>query len=143
MKGLFAWVGFETTTVDYERRPRAQGSTKWSPWRLWNFALDGITAFSSVPLRVWTYIGVLVAFACLAFGALVIVLQLAGRIAISGYASLIVAVTFMGSIQLISLGLMGEYLARLMGETKRRPVYVVESVARQREQEVGDGPEGD
>ena len=128
MKGLFAWVGFSTTTVDYVRSPRSAGGTSWSSWRLWNFALDGITGFSSVPLRVWTYLGVLIAAGCLAFSALVVVLQVTGNVNISGYASLIVAVLFVGSIQLMSLGLIGEYIARLMAEAKRRPVYVVDDV---------------
>ena len=131
MKGLFAWVGFSTATVDYARRPRSAGGTSWSSWRLWNFALDGITGFSTVPLRVWTYIGVLIAAGCLAFSALIVVLQVTGNvIAISGYASLIVAVLFVGSIQLISLGLIGEYFARMMAEAKRRPVYVVDDISR-------------
>ncbi len=129
MKGLFAWVGFSTATVDYARSPRSAGGTSWSSWKLWNFALDGITGFSSVPLRVWTYLGLLIAAGCLAFSALIIVLQVTGNVTtISGYASLIVAVLFIGSIQLMSLGLVGEYIARLMAEAKRRPVYVVDDI---------------
>lgn len=130
MKGLFAWVGFAPATVDYVRAERAAGCSSWRPWRLWNFALDGITAFSSVPLRVWTYVGVLIALACMAFSTFIVVLQLAGGIHVSGYASLIVAVLFVGSVQLISLGLLGEYLARVMSETKRRPLYVVDRASR-------------
>lgn len=126
MKGLFAWVGFSPTTVDYSRAERSAGCSSWRPWKLWNFALDGITAFSSVPLRMWTYLGVLVAIGCLAFSTFIVLLQIAGRIHVSGYASLIVAVLFVGSIQLISLGLLGEYLARLLSEAKRRPLYVVD-----------------
>jgi hypothetical protein len=128
MKGIFAWVGFSTTSVEYVRPPRAAGTSSWSPWRLWNLALDGITGFSSVPLRVWTYVGVLLAAACLAFSALVVALSLAGKVDVSGYASLIVAVLLVGSIQLISLGLLGEYMGRLMTESKRRPAYIVDEV---------------
>ena len=128
MKGLFAWVGFTSTTIDYVRPPRAAGGTTWSTWRLWNFALDGITGFSTVPLRIWTYVGVVIASLCLAFSGFVIVLRLAGGVDISGYASLIVAVLFVGSIQLISLGLVGEYLSRTMAESKRRPIFVVDLV---------------
>ncbi|MCU0300653.1 MAG: glycosyltransferase family 2 protein [Candidatus Nanopelagicales bacterium] len=128
MKGVFSWVGFRTCTVDYVRRSRTAGSSSWSPWRLWNFALDGVTGFSSVPLRIWTYVGLVIAAGCLAFGSFIVVLQLFGRINISGYASLIVAVLFVGSVQLMSLGLLGEYMGRMMTEAKRRPVYIVDEV---------------
>ncbi len=146
MKGLFAWVGFTSTTVDYVRQARRDGTSSWNPWRLWNFALDGVTGFSSVPLRMWTYLGSLLAVGCLLFSAFIVALRLAGGIALGGYASLIVAVLFVGSVQLISLGLMGEYMARMMTEVKRRPVYVIDDVALPTgavgQQEVSHGPEG-
>ena len=128
MKGLFAWVGFRTAYVDYTRERRVAGTTSWGPWGLWNFALDGITSFSTFPLRIWTYLGAVIAAACIAFSALVVGLQVTGNVGISGYASLIVGVLFVGSVQLISLGLLGEYLARVTAETKHRPVYVIDQI---------------
>lgn len=126
MKGLFAWVGFTPVTIDYVRAERSAGCSSWRPWRLWNFALDGITAFSSLPLRIWTYVGVLVAVGCLVFSGFIVLLQISGGIHVSGYASLIVAVLLVGSVQLISLGLLGEYLSRLLSEAKHRPLYVID-----------------
>ena len=125
MKGLFAWVGFKQTMVLYDRQPRHAGQTKWNYWRLWNFAIDGIVSFSTVPLKIWSYFGL--GIALLAF---LYALFLAGRtllygIDMPGYASLMVVVLFLGGIQLITLGVLGEYLGRIYDETKRRPLYIV------------------
>lgn len=125
MKGIFAWVGFRSIGVPYSRPARAAGTTKFNYWKLWNFALDGLTSFSTVPLRVWTYIGSVVALVSLLY-TLMIVLQtlLFGR-DVPGYASLMAVVLMLGAVQLISLGIIGEYLGRLYIESKQRPIYLV------------------
>ncbi|TPG80367.1 glycosyltransferase family 2 protein [Pseudomonas arsenicoxydans] len=128
MKGLFAWVGFRTTHVDYERPERAAGASKFNGWRLWNFALEGITSFSTEPLRVWTYLGLLVSLISFSFAIFIIVRTLISGIDLPGYASLMVAVTFLGGLQLIGIGVLGEYLGRTYIESKRRPVYLVRRV---------------
>jgi glycosyltransferase involved in cell wall biosynthesis len=125
MKGLFAWIGFKTASVDYARGPRAAGSGKFSGWRLWNFALEGITSFSTVPLRIWTYIGGLGALTTFLYAMFIVLRTVMLGIEVPGYASLLVAVLFLGSLQLLSVGLLGEYIGRIYLETKQRPVYVV------------------
>jgi len=127
MKGLFAWVGFKSVGVPYERPPRAAGITKWGSWRLWNFALDGLFSFSTLPLRVWTYIGAIVAFLSFSYGSFIVILALTLGIDIPGYASLLTVVLFLGGLQLLSIGVLGEYLGRLFIEVKGRPLYVVDS----------------
>jgi glycosyltransferase involved in cell wall biosynthesis len=128
MKGLFAWVGFRTTHVDYERPERVAGQSKFNGWRLWNFALEGITSFSTEPLRIWTYVGALVSLVSFAFAIFIVVRTLIHGIDMPGYASLMVAVTFLGGLQLIGIGVLGEYLGRTYIESKRRPVYLVRRV---------------
>ncbi len=123
MKGLFAWVGFRQAEVSYDRDPRLHGNTTWNYWRLWNFALEGITSFSTVPLRIWSYVGVVVSLVALAL-AMVLVIRGTDPDA-PGYASLMVAVLFLGGVQLISLGVLGEYLGRIYREVKGRPLYLV------------------
>ncbi|MBI3148132.1 MAG: glycosyltransferase family 2 protein [Betaproteobacteria bacterium] len=125
MKGLFAWVGFRHTSIVFDRAPRASGTSHWGFWRLWNFGLDGLFAFSSVPLKVWGYVGVLIAGAALLHAVYLVARTLLYGIDIPGYASVIVGVLFLGGIQLISLGVIGEYLARIYDEVKGRPLYVV------------------
>lgn len=125
MKGLFAWVGFEPVTVDYTRAPRVAGSSKFNGWRLWNFALEGLTSFSHAPLRIWTYLGFVVALSSFAFAVFILVRVLLMGVDVPGYASLMVAVTFLGGLQLIGIGVIGEYLGRAYIEAKRRPVYLV------------------
>jgi glycosyltransferase involved in cell wall biosynthesis len=125
MKGLFAWVGFKTVTLDYVRNPRIAGCTKFSGWKLWNFALEGITSFSAAPLKFWFYIGGLGAFATFVYALLIISKTLIYGVDIPGYASLLVAVLFFGSLQLISIGMLGEYIGRIYMETKNRPLYLV------------------
>ena len=128
MKGLFAWVGFRTTYVDYERPERVAGETKFNGWRLWNFALEGITSFSTEPLRIWTYLGLFVSLVSFAFAIFIVLRTLISGIDLPGYASLMVAVTFLGGLQLIGIGVLGEYLGRTYIESKRRPVYLVRRV---------------
>lgn len=125
MKGLFAWVGFRQCEISYERQPRLAGKSKFSVWRLWNFAIDGVTGFSTLPLRLATYLGVITASAAFAYGAWVIAKTLLWGDPVRGWPSLMVAVLFMGGIQLVALGIIGEYLGRLYVEAKQRPLYLV------------------
>ena len=129
MKGLFSWVGYRQKSVDYERQPRAAGETKWNYWRLWNFALDGITSFSTAPLRIATYLGLLTAIAAFVYGVTIIGKTLLFGEPVPGYPSLMVVVLFLGGIQLIALGIIGEYLGRLYEESKRRPLYLIDEIA--------------
>ena len=128
MKGLFAWVGFNAVGVPYERPQRAAGSSKFNLWRLWNFALDGVVSFSTAPLRAWFYVGVVIAAISVLYALFIITRVLIFGIDTPGYASLLIAVLLMGAIQLLSLGIIGEYLGRLFLEVKGRPIYVVEGV---------------
>lgn len=128
MKGLFAWVGFNSIGVAYERPTRAAGTTKFSFWRLWNFALDGVVSFSTAPLRAWFYVGVVIATIAVLYALFIVTRVLILGIDTPGYASLLIAVLLMGAIQLLSLGIIGEYLGRLFLEVKGRPIYVVEGV---------------
>jgi glycosyltransferase involved in cell wall biosynthesis len=125
MKGLFAWLGFKTITVDYTRNPRTIGTSKFSGWKLWNFALEGITSFSAAPLKFWTYIGIVGALLTLSYAVFIIARTLIHGVDIPGYASLLVAILFFGSLQLISVGMLGEYMGRIYMETKQRPIYLV------------------
>ncbi len=125
MKGLFAWIGFKTVTVNYTRSPRSSGTTKFSSWKLWNFALEGISSFSTVPLRIWTYIGGVGTIASFIYASFIVIRTLVYGIEVPGYASLLVLVLFFGSLQLISVGVLGEYIGRIYLETKQRPTYLV------------------
>jgi polyisoprenyl-phosphate glycosyltransferase len=125
MKGLFAWVGFRSIAVDYERPDRVTGRSKFNLLKLWNFALDGITSFSTLPLRVWTYVGLSVALFSVGYTIFIIVQTMLFGRTVPGYASLMVVVLLLGAVQLISLGVMGEYLGRLYLESKQRPIYIV------------------
>lgn len=127
MKGLLSWVGFKTTIVDYTREPRAAGITKFSAWQLWNLALEGITSFSTAPLRMWTYIGIFVAFTSFCHGTFIVIRTLLLGVDVPGYPSLLTAVLFLGGVQLIGIGILGEYIGRIYAETKQRPVYIIRS----------------
>ncbi len=127
MKGLFSWVGFRSTCVDYVRPTRSAGTTKFNGWKLWNFAIEGITSFSTVPLRAWTYIGVMVSFTSILFALFIAVRVVAFGVDVPGYPSIIVAVTFLGGLQLLGIGVIGEYLGRVYIESKNRPTYIVRS----------------
>jgi glycosyltransferase involved in cell wall biosynthesis len=128
MKGLFAWVGFKSATVEYDRQMRISGETKWNKWKLWNFALDGITSFSTLPLRIWSYLGALFALIAFFYGGWIILRTLINGADLPGYASLFVAVLFIGGVQLVGVGVLGEYLGRIYQETKQRPIYVVRKI---------------
>jgi glycosyltransferase involved in cell wall biosynthesis len=125
MKGLFAWVGYRTAVVDYVREPRAAGTTHFSGWKLWNFALEGITSFSTLPLRIWTYLGVSVAMLALSRAIWLAIRTLIYGIDVPGYASLATAILLLGGIQLIGIGVLGEYIGRIYLESKGRPIYLV------------------
>jgi glycosyltransferase involved in cell wall biosynthesis len=125
MKGLFSWVGFRQTAIAYEREPRIAGRTKFSYWRLWNLAIEGITSFSTLPLRAATYIGVLTALVAFAWGAWIIARTLVWGDPVQGWPSLMTVVLFLGGVQLMALGIVGEYLGRTYIEVKRRPLYLV------------------
>ena len=126
MKGLFAWVGFPSKAVPYDRAPRYAGQSKWNYWRLWNFAIEGITGFTVVPLKLATYLGLFVAVLSAIYLAEVIVKTLLHGNPVAGYPSLMAVVLFLGGAQLVTLGVIGEYLGRIFNETKRRPLYFIE-----------------
>ena len=126
MKGLFAWVGYPTTYVLYDRESRCAGVSKWSYWKLWNLALEGITSFTVMPLKLATYVGLGVALLSAVYAAQVIVKTLIIGNPVAGYPSLMTVVLFLGGIQLMFLGVIGEYLGRVFNETKQRPLYLVE-----------------
>lgn len=126
MKGLFAWVGFKTVAIEYVREKREAGQSSFNGWKLWNFALDGITSFSTLPLRIWLYIGALVSFLSFLYGSFIILKTLIFGVDLPGYASLAVIMLFLGGIQLIGIGILGEYIGRIYSESKRRPSYIIE-----------------
>lgn len=123
--GLYAWVGFRHTGVPFDVGERANGLTRFSLYRLWRFAVDAITSFSMVPLRISAYLGTIVSLFALSYGAFIVVRTLISGIDVPGYASLITAITFFSGVQLLSLGVIGEYLGRVFTEVKRRPLFVV------------------
>jgi glycosyltransferase involved in cell wall biosynthesis len=125
MKGLYAWIGFPQMAVPYHRDPRKAGTTKWNYWKLWNFALEGFTSFTIGPLKVATYLGITTAFAAFVYAIWVIYKTLAHGDPVAGYPSLMVAILFLGGIQLMTIGVLGEYLGRMFDETKQRPLYFV------------------
>ncbi len=126
MKGLFAWIGFPCKEIPYDRDGRHAGATKWNYWRLWNFALEGITSFSVVPLKIASYVGFTTALVAFAYGAFVIGKTLLFGDPVRGYPTLVVLVLFLGGLQLMALGIIGEYLARMFIEVKQRPLYLVQ-----------------
>ncbi|EJN18801.1 glycosyl transferase [Pseudomonas sp. GM78] len=128
MKGLFAWVGFRTTTVEYKVAPREHGTTSFNTWKLWNFALEGITSFSSVPLRVWTYLGGAISALSFVYAAYLLIKTLFFGADTPGYASIMITVLFASGAQLIGIGVLGEYVGRIFAESKNRPVYIVRDV---------------
>jgi glycosyltransferase involved in cell wall biosynthesis len=130
MKGMFAWVGYRHSVVEFDRDPRSGGESKWSYSKLWHFALDAITSFSSKPLKIWTYLGIAMALVSAAYGIFLILRVLVHGRDVPGYASLMVAVLLLGALQLVSIGVLGEYIARIFEEVKRRPLYLVRHLYR-------------
>jgi glycosyltransferase involved in cell wall biosynthesis len=125
MKGIFAWVGFRTTVVEFDADARYSGTSHFNGWRLWNFALEGITSFSTVPLRIWTYVGGMVSLLSMGYAIKIVVSTLISGTDLPGYPSLFCAILFLGGIQLIGIGILGEYIGRIYGEVKQRPIYIV------------------
>jgi glycosyltransferase involved in cell wall biosynthesis len=125
MKGIFAWVGFRQATVTYTRPARAAGESKWGYWKLWNFALEGIFSMTTLPLRVWTYFGVGIAFLAGCYGMFIIVRTLLFGADVAGYPSLFVAILFFSGINMVGLGILGEYVGRIFVEVKQRPLYLI------------------
>jgi len=129
-KGFFAWVGFEQKNISFKRPARLVGSSKWGSWKLWNYALDGIFSFSTAPLRIWSYFGLIVTAASFVVGLTAVIRVIFLGIDVPGYASLFFSVTFLGGLQLIGIGILGEYVGRTYLETKQRPHYVIRRVLR-------------
>ncbi|MGA5654312.1 glycosyltransferase family 2 protein [Rahnella contaminans] len=127
MKGVLSWVGGRTAVVEYTRDERVAGSTKFNGWKLWNLALEGITSFSTFPLRMWTYIGLFVAGLSFAYGVYMIIDTLIFGNPIHGYPSILVSILFLGGIQLIGIGVLGEYIGRIYIETKQRPRFIIKN----------------
>ena len=127
MKGLFGWVGFRRVALPYHRHARMVGDTKFGFWKLWNFALEGITSFSTVPLRAATYLGLLTASVAFVFGAWVVIKAALYGDRVAGYPTMMAVILFLGGVQLIALGLIGEYLGRLYEESKQRPLYLIDT----------------
>jgi glycosyltransferase involved in cell wall biosynthesis len=125
MKGLFAWAGFRQTAVEYDRLERTLGTSKFNYWKLWTFAIDGITSASTVPLRVWSYLGAAIALLSLVYAIFLVLRTLVFGVDVAGYASMMVATLFLGGVQLLSLGVLGEYVGRILVEVKHRPIYIV------------------
>jgi len=125
MKGLFSWVGFRQVGVEYGREERAAGQTKWKYWKLWNFALDGITSSSTMPLRIWTYFGVVISLGAFSYASFLVVRTMVMGIDLPGYASMMVAVLFLGGINIFATGILGEYMGRIFTEVRQRPLYLI------------------
>ena len=139
MKGLFSWIGFQQKAVIYERDARFSGVTKWNYWRLWNFALEGITSFTTIPLKIATYFGILVSLGAFFYGLLIIFKTLFFGDPVPGYPSLMVVILFLGGVQLIAIGIIGEYLGRVFDETKARPLYLLNDYIPARDTRPGTG----
>jgi len=127
MKGILSWVGGKVEVVEYARADRVAGTTKFNGWKLWNLALEGITSFSTFPLRIWSYIGLIVAGISFIYGSYMAVDTLFFGNAVKGYTSIMVSMLFLGGIQLIGIGVLGEYMGRIYIETKQRPKYIIKN----------------
>lgn len=130
MKGIFGWIGYDYAVVEYTREKRTAGSTKFNAYKLMNLAIEGITSFSTIPIRIWTYLGGFVALISFLMGLKVIIEKIFLGIPVSGYASLFVAIIFLGGVQLIGIGVLGEYIGRIYMETKKRPKYIIKEKKR-------------
>ncbi|MCW1244053.1 glycosyltransferase family 2 protein [Pseudomonas sp. SAICEU22] len=128
MKGVLSWAGFNTVIIEYDRAGRAAGNSKFNGWKLWNLALEGITSFSTVPLRLWTYVGSCISLMSLLYAAYLILAKLILGSDLPGYPSLMTAILFLGGVQLIGIGVLGEYIGRIYLETKHRPRYVIKEM---------------
>jgi glycosyltransferase involved in cell wall biosynthesis len=133
MKGLFTWIGYRQIAVPFHRQERYAGKTKWNYWKLWNFAIEGITSFSNLPLKLSSYIGAVVALGAFVYGLFIVLKTLVWGEPVMGYPSMITVILFLGGVQLFVLGVIGEYLGRMFNESKARPLYFVNEVSRQNE----------
>ena len=127
-KGLLPWTGYQSIDITYKRINRIGGRSSWNPFKLWNYALDGIFSFSVIPLKVWTFIGISVSTVSLFYALLIVLRTALNGIDVPGYASLIVAVLFLGGIQLIGVGVLGDYIGRIYVDTKARPHYFIRAI---------------
>jgi len=125
-KGMFSWIGYKKKEIVYDRDPRAAGQTKWNYHKLFNFAIDGLTSFTTAPLRISSVVGFVVSIIAFVFIVIVVVKTTLFGDTVGGYPSLMAVVLFLGGIQLLSLGIIGEYIGRIFNETKQRPLYFVE-----------------
>lgn len=128
MKGLYAWIGFKHKCIDFERPARIQGNSKWGIFKLLNLAIDGLTSFSVIPLKLASVVGILTAIISFSFGVFIFMKKIIFGDPVAGYTSLAVIITFLGSIQLLALGIIGEYLGRIYNETKNRPLYLIKDI---------------
>ena len=128
MKGVLSWAGFSVAIVEYDRAPRAAGQSKFNAWKLWNLALDGITSFSTLPLRLWSYIGGCISLVSLVYAGYLVLGKVLFGNDVPGYPSLMTAILFLGGVQLIGIGILGEYVGRIYMEAKHRPRYVVKDM---------------
>lgn len=127
MKGIFAWIGFRSVTIEFEVAERENGISSFNIWKLWNFALVGITSFTTVPLRLWFYIGLILSVLAVGYGLVITVDTILFGNDVPGYPSLVAMIAFLGGIQLIGIGVLGEYIGRIFREVKHRPIYVIRS----------------
>jgi glycosyltransferase involved in cell wall biosynthesis len=128
MKGVLSWAGFNTVVVEYERAERVAGSSKFNVWKLWNLALEGVTSFSTVPLRLWTYVGGGISVFAVLYAVYMVLDKIFFGNSVPGYPSLMTAILFLGGVQLIGIGILGEYVGRIYIEAKHRPRYVVKDI---------------
>ncbi len=126
MKGLFAWIGYKAKAVRYQRDARHAGTTSFNYWKLWNFAIEGLTSFTTAPLKLGTYLGFFVALSSMVYGLYIVYKTLVHGSDVAGYPSLMVVMLFLGGVQLMGLGIIGEYLGRMFDETKQRPLYLIQ-----------------
>ena len=127
MKGLFSWLGFRPHNIEYQRQARSAGTTKWNFWSLWNFAIDGITASTTLPLRIWSYIGGILAGIASLYAIFLFMRTLIDGVDVPGYSSLMVVLLSIGAVNMIALGIIGEYVGRIAIEVRQRPLYIVEA----------------
>lgn len=127
-KGLLPWTGYRSVELSYSRVKRMGGRSSWSLLKLWSYALDGIFSFSVIPLKVWSLLGLVVSLISLLYAAVIVLITIFNGVDLPGYASLIVAVLFLGGIQLIGIGVLGEYIGRIYVDTKARPHYFIRAI---------------
>ena len=132
MKGLFSWIGFKQVSMPYNRSPRAAGKTKWNYWQLWHLALEGIAGFSTTPLRIASLCGSIISIASFLFAMFIIIKTIFFGVEVEGWASLAVMISFLSGIQLLSIGILGEYIGRVFGEVKKRPLYFIDTVQKRK-----------